>query len=69
MGGFAFYKYNKQMLNRFYHKESLPFLKLEDEFLTEILKYFHGRLFYEKDGEKIFFCNAIMMYLDKNNTD
>jgi len=57
------------MLNRLDHKESLPFLKFDDDFLNEILEYFHGRLFYEKDGKKVFFCNAVMMYLEKSITD
>jgi len=51
------------------HKESLPYLKFDDNFLTEILVHFHGWLFYEEDGKEYFLCNAMMMYLDKNNTD
>jgi len=68
---FKFYHYNIRMLNLFYHKESLPFLKFDDEFLTEILEHFLGRLFAidKKNGKKIFICNAMMMYLDKNKTN
>jgi len=38
------------MLDEIYHKESLPNLKFDDEYLTEILEHFHGTLFYEIDG-------------------
>jgi len=65
MGDFKFMKNNFLMLNRLDYKENLPFLKFDDEFLTEILEYFHGQLFYEKDGKTFFLCNAMMMYLDK----
>lgn len=62
-------KHNFTMMFRIGHKESLPYLKFDDNFLTEILVHFHGWLFYEEDGKEYFLCNAMMMYLDKNNTD
>jgi len=50
MSLFNFYHYNLRMLNILYHKESLPNLKFDDQFLTEILEHFHGILFYEIEG-------------------
>jgi len=41
-------------------------LKPDDKFLTEMLKKFHGQLYYTKKNKKKYYCTALMLYLEKD---
>jgi len=45
---------------------SLEGLSPEDKYLTEILKKFHGQLFMNNEYVDPYFCNAFMLYLEKD---
>jgi len=45
---------------------SLEDLKPDDKFLNKILKKFHGMLYIKYDYVNHYYCNALMLYLEKD---